>query len=127
VSNSDQARRQKVSMLVSRDSSQEIPGEPVSHSFGIPKSGESRFLVPLDEFSESFAEFCTTSKMIRRHRMRQSTKDETKGSVHEAKGAVKEKVGQVTNRPHLTEEGQHEKFAGKIQKKLGQIEKVLEK
>jgi uncharacterized protein YjbJ (UPF0337 family) len=31
--------------------------------------------------------------------MKQSTKDQVQGQVHEAKGAVKEKVGQVVNNP----------------------------
>jgi uncharacterized protein YjbJ (UPF0337 family) len=70
--------------------------------------------------------------MIARNQMKQSTKDETKGKLHEAEGAVKEKVGQekvgqVTNRHHLTAGGRNEKLAGKIQRKVGQIEKVLEK
>jgi len=59
--------------------------------------------------------------------MDQSTKDETRGKIHEAKGAIKKKVGQVINNPNLTAEGQNEKLAGKVQKKVGQIEKVLEK
>ena len=57
--------------------------------------------------------------------MKQSTKDEIKGNMHEAKGTVKEKAGQVTNNPNLTAEGQNEKLAGKVQKELGQIEKVI--
>jgi uncharacterized protein YjbJ (UPF0337 family) len=57
--------------------------------------------------------------------MKQSTKDELEGSLHEAKGKVKEKVGQVTNNPDTETEGQGEKVAGKVQKKVGQIEKVL--
>ena len=58
--------------------------------------------------------------------MKQSTKDELEGSLHEAKGKVKEKVGQVINNPDTEKEGQGEKVAGKVQKKVGQIEKVLE-
>jgi uncharacterized protein YjbJ (UPF0337 family) len=59
--------------------------------------------------------------------VKQSTKDEIQGNLHEAKGAVKEKAGQVINNPNLAAEGQIEKLAGKVQKKGGQIEKVLEK
>jgi len=59
--------------------------------------------------------------------MKQSTKDQAQGAVHEDKGAVKEKVGQVIRNPQMAEEGQDEKVAGKIQKKVGQIETVLEK
>jgi uncharacterized protein YjbJ (UPF0337 family) len=59
--------------------------------------------------------------------MKQSTKDQAQGTVHETKGAVKQKIGQVIRNPQMEEEGQDEKVAGKIQKKVGQIEKVLEK
>jgi uncharacterized protein YjbJ (UPF0337 family) len=59
--------------------------------------------------------------------MRQSTKDQIKGTVHGVKGAAKEKVGQVTNNPELTAKGQTEKLAGATQKKAGQIERVFEK
>ena len=59
--------------------------------------------------------------------MKQSTKDQVAGTLHEVKGAAKEKVGQVTNNPDLTTEGQVERFAGKVQKKVGQVEKVIEK
>ncbi len=59
--------------------------------------------------------------------MKQSTKDQVAGTLHEVKGAAKEKAGQVANNPDLTTQGQVENFAGKVQKKVGQIEKVLEK
>jgi uncharacterized protein YjbJ (UPF0337 family) len=59
--------------------------------------------------------------------MKDSTKDQVGGKVHEVKGKVKEKVGKLINDPALQERGQDEKVAGKIQKKVGQIEKVLEK
>jgi uncharacterized protein YjbJ (UPF0337 family) len=59
--------------------------------------------------------------------MKESTKDELAGKVHEVKGAVKEKVGQVIGNPDLEEKGTGERVAGKVQKKIGQIEKVLEK
>jgi len=59
--------------------------------------------------------------------MKQSTKDQAAGKLHEMKGKIKEKAGQVTNNPNLADEGQGEKVAGKIQKKVGQIEKVFEK
>jgi uncharacterized protein YjbJ (UPF0337 family) len=57
--------------------------------------------------------------------MKQSTKDQVQGQVHEAKGAVKEKVGQMINKPGMAEEGHDENVAGKIQKKNGQVEKVV--
>ena len=57
--------------------------------------------------------------------MRDSTKDQAKGKVHEIKGAVKGKVGHATNNPNLEEEGQDENAAGKVQKKVGQVKKVF--
>ena len=59
--------------------------------------------------------------------MKDSTKDQVGGTIHEAKGKVKEKVGQLTNDPALQDRGNDEKVAGKVQKKVGQIEKVFEK
>ncbi len=59
--------------------------------------------------------------------IKESTKDQIKGTLHDLKGQVKEKVGKLTDNPKLTAEGQDEKLAGKVQKKVGQIEKVLEK
>ena len=59
--------------------------------------------------------------------MKQSTKDQLEGQLHEVKGKVKEKAGQVTNNPDLEGEGQGENLAGKIQKKIGKIESVFEK
>jgi uncharacterized protein YjbJ (UPF0337 family) len=60
-------------------------------------------------------------------KMKESTKDQVKGAMHEAKGAVKEKVGQVVGNPDLADEGTAEKASGKVQKKVGQIEKVFNK
>jgi len=59
--------------------------------------------------------------------MKQSTKDQLEGQLHEVKGKVKEKAGQVTNNPDLEVDGQAENLAGKIQKKVGQIKSVFEK
>jgi uncharacterized protein YjbJ (UPF0337 family) len=59
--------------------------------------------------------------------MKDSTKDQAQGTLHETKGKIKEKAGQLTNNPNLQDEGADEKVAGKIQKKVGQIEKVFEK
>jgi uncharacterized protein YjbJ (UPF0337 family) len=67
------------------------------------------------------------AQVIRREEMKQSTKDQVAGQVHEVKGTVKEKAGQVTNNPNLEAEGTTENLAGKIQKKVGQVEKVIEK
>lgn len=58
--------------------------------------------------------------------MKDSTKDQAEGTMHEVKGKVKEKVGQATKNPRLQDEGTDEKIAGKVQKKVGQVERVLE-
>jgi uncharacterized protein YjbJ (UPF0337 family) len=59
--------------------------------------------------------------------MKDSTKDQVQGKVHETKGKIKEEIGKATNNPNLMGEGQDEKLGGKIQKKIGQVEKVFEK
>jgi uncharacterized protein YjbJ (UPF0337 family) len=59
--------------------------------------------------------------------MKQSSKDQAEGTIHEVKGKVKEKVGRATNNPNLEDEGTDEKVAGKVQKKVGQVERVFEK
>lgn len=58
--------------------------------------------------------------------MKNSTKDQAEGTLHEAKGKVKEQIGKTTNNPRLQDEGTDEKVAGKVQKKAGQIEKVFD-
>jgi uncharacterized protein YjbJ (UPF0337 family) len=58
--------------------------------------------------------------------MKNSTKDQAEGTLHEVKGKVKEQVGKTTNNPRLQDEGTDEKVAGKVQKKAGQIEKVFD-
>jgi uncharacterized protein YjbJ (UPF0337 family) len=57
--------------------------------------------------------------------MDESTKDKTKGKLHELKGKVKEKIGKATNNPKLEAEGESEAIGGKVQKKIGQVEKVF--
>jgi uncharacterized protein YjbJ (UPF0337 family) len=59
--------------------------------------------------------------------MKQSSKDQAEGTLHEVKGKVKEKVGRATNNPNLEDEGTSEKVGGKVQKKVGQVERVFEK
>jgi uncharacterized protein YjbJ (UPF0337 family) len=59
--------------------------------------------------------------------MKQSSKDQAEGTLHEVKGKVKEKVGRATNNPALEDEGTDEKVSGKVQKKVGQVERVFEK
>lgn len=58
--------------------------------------------------------------------MKNSSKDQAEGTLHEAKGKVKEQIGKTTNNPRLQDEGTDEKVAGKVQKKAGQIEKVFD-
>jgi uncharacterized protein YjbJ (UPF0337 family) len=57
--------------------------------------------------------------------MKESTKDQVKGKMHEIKGSMKKTTGKMTNRPDVEAEGQSEKIAGKVQKKAGQIKKVF--
>ena len=57
--------------------------------------------------------------------MKDSTKDQIDGNVHELKGSVKEAIGQAIGNPDLEAEGTGEKLAGKIQKKIGEVEKVV--
>jgi uncharacterized protein YjbJ (UPF0337 family) len=57
--------------------------------------------------------------------MKESTKDQIAGKLHEAKGAVKEKAGELTNNPDLQDKGTAEKAGGKVQKKVGEVEKVI--
>lgn len=59
--------------------------------------------------------------------MKNSTRDQAEGTMHEVKGKVKEKVGHATKNPNLVEEGQDENAAGKVQKKVGQVERVFDK
>mgnify|MGYP001390962127 CR=1 FL=1 len=59
--------------------------------------------------------------------MKQSSKDQAEGTLHEVKGKVKEKFGRATNNPNLENEGTDEKVSGKVQKKVGQVERVFEK
>lgn len=59
--------------------------------------------------------------------MRQSTKDEMKGKLHQAKGKAKEKIGHASGRPDVELEGKDERTAAKIQEKVGQVERVFEK
>ena len=58
--------------------------------------------------------------------MKNSSRDQAKGKLHEVKGKIKEKIGRATKNPRLQEEGSDEKVVGKIQKKIGQVEKVFE-
>jgi uncharacterized protein YjbJ (UPF0337 family) len=58
--------------------------------------------------------------------MKQSSKDQAKGKLHEVKGKIKAKLGRATKNSNLEAEGQAEQVIGTVQKKIGQIEKVFE-
>jgi uncharacterized protein YjbJ (UPF0337 family) len=45
--------------------------------------------------------------------MKNSTKDQAEGTLHEVKGKVKEQIGKTTNNPRLQDEGTDEKVAVK--------------
>ena len=59
--------------------------------------------------------------------MKDSTKDQSAGKLHETKSKLKKKAGRAINDPGLEVEGKDEETAGKVQKKIGQVEKVFEK
>jgi uncharacterized protein YjbJ (UPF0337 family) len=61
------------------------------------------------------------------NKMKPSTENEIKGTIHEVKGKVKETVGHVANDSDLETDGIGEKVAGKAQEKLGHAEKTLGK
>jgi uncharacterized protein YjbJ (UPF0337 family) len=66
------------------------------------------------------------SNLAKEPSMKQSSKDEAKGTFHEAKGTLKQSIGRATNNPDLEADGQDEKITGKVQKKVGQVGKVLD-
>lgn len=59
--------------------------------------------------------------------MKNSTKNNIEGKLHETKGKAKEVAGIVVNDPVLETEGEMEQLAGKLQQQLGEIEKKLKK
>ena len=59
--------------------------------------------------------------------MKDSTKDQSAGKLHETKGKLKKKAGRLINDPDLEVQGQDEETGGKVQKKIGQAERVFEK
>jgi len=58
--------------------------------------------------------------------MKQSSKDQAKGKLHEVTCKIKAKLGRATKNLNLETEGQDEQVVGTVQKKIGQIEKVFE-
>jgi uncharacterized protein YjbJ (UPF0337 family) len=62
----------------------------------------------------------------RRNFMKQSSKDQAKGKLHEVKGKIKAKLGRATKNSNLETKGEDEQVVRTVQKKVGQIEKVFE-
>ncbi len=59
--------------------------------------------------------------------MKQSTKDNAEGKMHQVKGKAKEIAGKIMDDHELEAEGKIEKLGGKAQEKLGEVEKVVGK
>lgn len=59
--------------------------------------------------------------------MKESTKDQVAGTLHQLKGKVKEVAGVVSDNPKLEGEGTGEKIAGQVQVKIGQFNKFIGK
>jgi len=57
--------------------------------------------------------------------MKQSTKDNAEGKMHQVKGKTKEIAGKIMDDHELEAEGKIEKLGGKAQEKLGEVEKVV--
>jgi uncharacterized protein YjbJ (UPF0337 family) len=98
---------------------------PPDQKFGTKPAWEPLDLESAPAFRPVMSQ--TQGNEEKQKQMKQGTKDEIKGKLHEVKGKAKEKVGQVTNNPNMEAEGVDEKLAGKVQKKVGQVEKVFEK
>jgi uncharacterized protein YjbJ (UPF0337 family) len=59
--------------------------------------------------------------------MKQSTKNELKGALHQVVGSVKTEIGKDTENPDLAAEGDKEYLTGTVQRKVGQVQKVVNK
>jgi uncharacterized protein YjbJ (UPF0337 family) len=59
--------------------------------------------------------------------MKNSTRQQREGDLHDAKGTAKEAEGKLNKDPDLEAEGRIEKVAGIVQKKLGILEKMIGK
>ncbi len=59
--------------------------------------------------------------------MKNSTKQQIEGDLHDARGTAKEAEGKRTHNPALESAGRTEKVAGIVQKKLGKLEKLIGK
>ena len=56
--------------------------------------------------------------------MKDSTKDNVEGKMHQAKGKTKAAVGKILGNRDLETEGKIENLSGKVQEKIGQIKRV---
>ncbi len=59
--------------------------------------------------------------------MKNSTKQQIEGDMHDARGTAKEAAGKLAHDPDLEGEGRIEKIAGIVQKKLGKLEQLIGK
>ncbi len=59
--------------------------------------------------------------------MKQSTKDNAVGKMHQVKGKIKEAVGKVVGNRNLEAEGKVENLDGVVQEKIGKVENVVGK
>ncbi|HWX55728.1 MAG TPA: CsbD family protein [Verrucomicrobiae bacterium] len=59
--------------------------------------------------------------------MKRSTKNKTKGRLHEMKGKVKVAVGKATNNRRLVASGRAEKTSGKVQGWIGRAQRTVGK
>ena len=59
--------------------------------------------------------------------MKESTKDNAEGKMHQVKGKIKETVGKAVGNRDLEAEGKEENRSGKVQEKVGEIEKIVGK
>jgi uncharacterized protein YjbJ (UPF0337 family) len=57
--------------------------------------------------------------------MKPSTKNKTKGKLHEMKGRIKVAVGKATTNRDLQVSGKAEQRAGKVQNWIGRVEKAV--
>jgi uncharacterized protein YjbJ (UPF0337 family) len=57
--------------------------------------------------------------------MKQSTKDQVKGSAREFQGRVQRTAGKAMNRPDMEDKGRGKEIEGKALKKVGQVKKVV--
>jgi uncharacterized protein YjbJ (UPF0337 family) len=94
----------------------------------IPNAADARAAAfgPERAFKDRRLHF-TERQNCRRPKMKNSTKQQIEGDLHDAKGTAKEAEGKRTHNRTLEAAGRTEKVAGIVQKKLGKIEKLIGK